>query len=180
MNKILNESLDYKDLVGQIKPTISVDEYKSKIGNDDEIVTIAFTVKGQQASEDLVDWFERGYDYVLDSDVSDGQVSKGYYLVFVEMNRRTTVPERIVEMIEDLETLTQLPLEEWTIIIDKEEYEASIEQLKKVIILSPSQYRKIHNEDINEMRNRAGLEPMKLFQNEPDQLLKDYISKAGL
>lgn len=180
MNKILNESLDYKDLVGQIKPTISVDEYKSKIGNDDEIVTIAFTVKGQQASEDLVDWFERGYDYVLDSDVSDGQVSKGYYLVFVEMNRRTTVPERIVEMIEDLETLTQLPLEEWTIIIDKEEYEASIEQLKKVIILSPSQYRKIHNEDINEMRSRAGLEPMKLFQNEPDQLLKDYISKAGL
>ena len=55
MKNIINESLDYKDLMGQIDPTISVDEYKSKIGNDDEIVTLAFTVKGQQASEDLVD-----------------------------------------------------------------------------------------------------------------------------
>ena len=139
-----------------------------------------FTVKGQQASEDLVDWFERGYDYVLDSDVSDGQIKKGFYLVFVEMNRRTTVPERIVEMIEDLETLTQLPLNEWTIIVDKKEYEPNVTELKQVIILSPSQYRKIHDEDLNEMRNRAGLEPQKLFNNEPDQILKDYISKAGL
>ena len=39
---------------------------------------------------------------------------------------------------------------------------------------------KENEEDLNEMRNRAGLEPQKLFNNEPDQILKDYISKAGL
>ena len=179
MNKILTEGFDYKDLEGQLDPTITVDEYAANMGDDDEIVTLAFTVKGQQAAEDMVDWFERGYDYVLDAEVSDGQVSKGKYLVFVEMNRRTTVPERIVEMIEDLETLTQLQLDKWTIIIDKKEYKPEVELLKSVIILSPSKYRQIHEEDLNEMRNRAGLEPSKIFK-EQDSLLKDFISKAGL
>ncbi len=179
MTRILTEGFDYKDLEGQIDPTVSVDEYAANMGDDDEIVTLAFTVKGQQASEDLVDWFERGYDYVLDSEVSDGQVSKGKYLVFVEMNRRTTVPERIVEIIEDMETLTQLPVEDWTITVDKKEYKADVDQLKQVIILSPSKYRQMHEEDLNEMRNRAGLEPAKVFK-EQDSLLKDFISKAGL
>lgn len=179
MARILTEGFDYKDLEGQIDPKISVDEYAANMGDDDEIVTLAFTVKGQQASEDLVDWFERGYDYVLDSEVSDGQVSKGRYLVFVEMNRRTSVPERIIEMIEDMETLTQLPLEDWTIIVDKKEYKPDVQQLKQVIVLSPSKYRQVHEEDLNEMRSRAGLEPAKIFK-EQDSLLKDFISKAGL
>lgn len=179
MRKILKENLDFKDLVGQVTPTISVDEYAANMGDDDEIVTLAFTVKGQQASDDLVDWFERGYDYILDSEVSDGQVSKGKYLVFVEMNRRIAVPNRIIELIEDMETLTQIPLDEWTIIVDGEELKAEVEQLKQVLILSPSKYRQMHEEDLNEMRNRAGLVPHKVFK-EQDSLLKDFISKAGL
>lgn len=179
MNKIINEGFDHKDLDGQITPTIAVDEYSANMGDDDEIVTLAFTVNGQQVGEDLVDWFERGYDYVLDSEVSDGQISKGKYLVFVEMNRRTTVPERIVELIEDMETLTSIPLSKWTIIVDKKEYKADVEQLKQAIILSPSKYRQMHEEDLNEMRSRAGLEPHKIF-NEQDSILRDFISKAGL
>lgn len=179
MKTIINESLDYNDLKGQIDPTISVDEYSASMGDDDEIVTLAFTVKGQQASEDLVDWFERGYDYILDAEVSDGQISKGKYLVFVEMNRRTTVPEHIIELIEDMETLTALPLEDWVITIDKKDYKAEIEQLKSVIILSPSKYRQTHEEDLNEMRHRAGLDHRKVFK-EQDGLLKDFLSKAGL
>lgn len=179
MNKILTEGLDYRDLKGQIDPTITVDEYAANMGDDDEIVTLAFTVKGQQASEDLVDWFERGYDYVLDAEVSDGQVSKGKYLVFVEMNRRTTVPERIIELIEDMQTLTDLPLSDWTIIIDKTEYSADVEQLKQVIILSPSKYRQSHEEDLNEMRHRAGIDHHNVFK-EQDSLIKDFLSKAGL
>jgi hypothetical protein len=179
MNKILTEGFDYKDLVGVMMPTISVDEYAANMGDDDEIVTLAFTVKGQQASDDLTDWFERGYDFVLDSEVSEGQVSKGKYLVFVEMNRRNAVPDRIIELIEDLQTLTQLPLEDWVITVGDKEYKADAEVLKSVIILSPHQYRLSKESDLNEMRNRAGLEPQKIFR-EQDSLLKDFISKAGL
>ena len=89
---IINEGLDYHDLEGIVMPVLSVDEYSAQMGKDSEIVTLAFTVNNKKAGEDLSDWFERGYDFVLDAQVSDGELSTGKYLVFVEMNRRTTVP----------------------------------------------------------------------------------------
>ena len=55
----LNENLDHHDMVGQINSLVTVDEYKAKAGGDDEIITLSFIIKGQQASQDLVDWFER-------------------------------------------------------------------------------------------------------------------------
>jgi hypothetical protein len=76
-------------------------------------------------------------------------------------------------------TLTDLPLKEWTIIVNDEKYDADIEQLKSVIILSPHQYRLENEEDLNEMRNLSGLEKKKIF-SEPDTELKNYLAKAGL
>jgi hypothetical protein len=179
MKRILTEGLDYHDLVGQIEPIVRVDEYVAKMGDDDDIVTLSFTVKGQQVGEDLVDWLERGYDFVLDAQVSDGEITPGKFLVFVELDRRTTVPEKICEMIEDMNTLTDLPLKEWTIIVDDTEVDADVQQMKSVMILSPVEYRKLHEEDLNEMRNLSGLETKKMY-DKPDALLKDYLSKAGL
>jgi hypothetical protein len=72
------------------------------MGKDSEIVTLAFTVKSEAAGNDLSDWFERGYDWVLDAQVSEGEIKPGQYLVFVEMNRRSSVPKRIIELLEDL------------------------------------------------------------------------------
>lgn len=179
MNKQLNEGFDYHDLVGQVTPLLSVDEYSAKMGTDDEIVTLAFTVKGRQASEDLVDWLERGYDWLLDAQVSEGELTPGKYAVFVEMDRRSNVPERLVELIEDMITLTDLPLKEWTIKVKDEDYDAEVGQLKSVMILSPHEYRKENETELNEMRNRAGLEPHKIY-GEQDTLLKNFLAKAGL
>ena len=179
MRKILVEGFDYHDLVNQIEPKVSVDEYSAKMGDDDEIVTLAFIVKGKQASEDLVDWFERGYEWILDAQVSDGELTPGKYLVFVEINRRSKSPDRIIELIEDLETLTDLPLKEWTITVDEEDYDSNVEELKSVMILSPHDYRQQKEDGLNEMRECAGMEPHKIY-NEKDSLLKDFIAKAGL
>jgi len=110
MSVILNEGLDYHDLEGQMVPKVTVDEYAAHMGKDSEIVTLAFIIKNKQAGDDLCDWFERGYDFVLDAQVSEGEISPGKYLVFVEMNRRSTVPARIIELLEDLTTLTDLKL----------------------------------------------------------------------
>lgn len=179
MSKILNEGFDYHDLVNQVLPEITVDEYAAKMGDDDEIVTLAFTVKGRQVGEDLVDWFERGYDWVLDAQVSDGEISSGKYLVFVEMDRRTSVPERICELVGDMETLTDLPLKDWTINYEDNQYDCDATQLKSVMILSPHEYRKIKETDLNEMRNLSGMNQKKIY-SQPDSMLKDFIAKAGL
>jgi hypothetical protein len=179
MAKILLEGFDYHDLVGQMVPEITVDEYAAKMGSDDEIVTIAFTVKGRQVGEDLVDWLERGYDYVLDAQVSEGEISPGKFLVFVELNRRTSVPERICEMIEDLKTLTDMPLKDWTVTVNDEDYDADVDQLKSVIILSPQKYREVKETDLNEMRELSGVGAKKMYGT-PDATLKEFLAKAGL
>ncbi len=179
--RIINEGLDYLDMVDQIEPTVSVDEYSAKMGKDSDIVTLAFIVKSEAAGNDLVDWFERGYDWILDASISEGELSPGKYLVFVEMKRRTKVPERIVELIDDLETLTDLKATEWTVNIDEEEYDADEDLLKQKITISPHEYRE-ENEDeteLNEMRHRAGLNTVNLH-GEPDSELKAFISMAGL
>ena len=141
MKTIINEGLDYHDLEGQMDPIVSVDEYASTMGKDSDIVTLAFTIHSEQAGKDLVSWFERGYDWVLDASVSEGEVSRGKYLVFVELNRRAAVPGRIIELIDDLYTLTDLPLKDWNIRIDKEDHPADIEILKQFIITSKTMFR---------------------------------------
>jgi len=180
MNKrIIVEGLDYLDMVGQVNPVVSVDEYKAKMGKDSDIVTLAFLVNSKAAGDDLVDWFERGYDWILDCSVSDGELRPGKYLVFVEMKRRIAVPERIIELIEDLETLTDLPLKDWTIEVDEEEYEPEVEVLRQVITTSPHEYRIKEESELNEMRKRSGIDTVKLYGT-PDNELKNYISMAGL
>ena len=178
---IVNEGLDYMDMEHQIEPYVSVDEYSAKMGKDSDIVTLAFIVKSEAAGNDLVDWFERGYDWILDSNLSEGELSPGKYLVFVEMKRRTKVPERIVELIDDLETLTGMKADEWVVNIDEQDYSADTEILKKVITISPHEYREENEneKELNEMRHRAGLDTVSNY-GEPDSELKAFISMAGL
>jgi hypothetical protein len=56
--------------------------------------------------------------------------------------------------------------------------------LKDAITISPHEYREEHEDDeegaeLNEMRQRAGLEPSKRF-GEPDSELKAFKAMAGL
>jgi hypothetical protein len=96
------------------------------------------------------------------------------------MNRRSTVPERIIELITDLETLTDLPLKDWTIIIDDEEYEPDESIIKQKITISPHEYRKdVENEEeLNEMREIAGLSTKPIHQQ--DEYIRKIKSMAGL
>ena len=177
----LNEGLDYHDMRGQIEPEISVDEYAAKLGEDSDIVTLTFMLKSKEASKDLVSWLEIGYDYILDASVSDGELEPGKWLVFLEMKRRSNVPEKIVQILKDLETLTDRPLKDYTVKVDDETYDADEDMLKQVIILTPNQYKKEKGEDeeLNEMRQIAGL-PNKKVYTDIDMEIKDYMNKAGL
>jgi hypothetical protein len=187
MNKqIINEGLDYMDMVYQVEPELSVDEYAAKMGKDSDIVTLAFIVNSEAAGDDLVDWFERGYDWVLDASISEGELSPGKYLVFVEMERRSKTASRIIELLEDLETLTGLSLDDWSIEVEGEAYGADKDKLKEVIAISPHEYREEHEDEdgedgaeLNEMRQRAGLDTVNKF-SEPDSELKAYKAIAGL
>jgi hypothetical protein len=176
-------ALDYMDLEGQLKDKITIDEYAAKMGKDSDIVTITFTVHSKLAAQDLVTWFERGYDFVLDASISDGEIESGKWLVFVEMSRRSKVPNRIITLLEDLETLTGIEVGDWIVEIDNNEYEASEEILKEKMILNPNEYKdKKDSEeeepetDLNEMRLRAGLDVKTSYVE--DEYIKNLKSIA--
>lgn len=179
--EIINEGLDYHDLKGQIEPICSVDEYVAKLGDDSNIVTLTFILKSKEAAEDLTSWFELGYDFVLDASVSEGQLSPGKWLVFVEMKRRSNVPKKIVELLTDLKTLTDINITDWTVKVDEHDYDAEVDTLKQVITLTPEQYKleKGNEGELNEMRQIAGLDTKNIYDN-IDEEIKKYISNAGL
>lgn len=189
--KQINEALDYHDFVGEVQPEVTVDEYAAKMGKDKDIVTLTFVVKSKLCGKDLVKWLEGGYDFILDASLSTGQIDTGKWLVFAEMHRRTATPERIVEILEDLQTLTDIKLDDWTVIVNEEEHKADADVLKNVIILSPKEYAKIKrreakDEELNKMRDIAGLaRPSDEEYDEenelgPDAELKEFINRAGL
>lgn len=181
MKHILKEGLDYHDLEGMMDSIVTVDEYSAKMGKDSDIITLAFTVYSEMAGKDLAEWLERGYDWVLDASVSEGELAPGKWLVFVEINRRSTVPQRLIDLIKDLKTLTGIDTTEWTVIVNDEEHDADVDTLKQVITISPHDYR-IENEkedELNEMRTIAGISSKPLY-DEQDVELKNFKAIAGL
>ncbi|MFY8212163.1 MAG: hypothetical protein ACOVLB_05795, partial [Candidatus Nanopelagicus sp.] len=89
------------------------------------------------------------------------------------------VPERIIEMLDDLKTLTSLDLADWKIKINGDEIAVDQDLIKQNIVLSPHQYRINTETDLNELREMAGVEPHKMFK-EQDAELRAYKAIAGL
>ena len=58
-NKQLNEGLRKGDLYDLIDPNISIDRYKSKMGDDDQIVVVSLKAMHKEAAKDLVDFIDR-------------------------------------------------------------------------------------------------------------------------
>lgn len=177
-NQLLSEGLEYKDMVGMMKPTIHIDEFSSKMGDDDDIVVASFFLRSKTAAEDLANWFEKGYDWVLDADISPGEIKPGRYLVYIEIRRRSSAGRHLAGAISDLETLTEFKPTDWTMHYKGKDLPFNQDDFDKTVPLSPKEYRKQHEGDLNEMRSAAGIEPVQLYTRERDIL--QLQSAAGI
>ena len=102
---MINESLKAADLRHFVKKVIEIDNFKSKIGDDEDIVTISFTVDHEDPAKDLENFIEMGFDFVLDADVSPGELDDGTYKVYVELERNRHVAEQIREILNGVEKI---------------------------------------------------------------------------
>jgi hypothetical protein len=102
----LNESLYANDLKDLVSETFTVDRFKSKMGNDADIVVLGFRVKEKNPALDLVEFIERGYTYILDADMSTGEEHDGQYQVFVELERNQQLPENLKHLLDGVSKLT--------------------------------------------------------------------------
>ena len=175
----LFESLEFKDMEGLLKPTIHVDEFSSKMGDDDDIIVVSFFLRDAQAAKDLMNWFEKGYDFVLDADRSPGELKPNRYLVYVEIRRRSTAGGNVETLLSDLNTLTEFDVSDWTMHYKGKEVPFSRDEFDKLVPLTPRAYRERYEKDLNEMRSQAGL-PTKRIYDESDKELQAIQSAAGI
>lgn len=102
----LKEALHKNDLEFLVSNIFEIDSYASKMGTDKDIVVLSFTVEDREPAQDLVNFIERGYPFVLDADATPGELKDGKYKVFVEMERNRHVPEQIIEILDGMQRIT--------------------------------------------------------------------------
>jgi hypothetical protein len=158
----LKEGLEQGDLKRLVSSKIAIDEYKSKMGSDEEIVVVSFTLQGKEPALDLVNFIEKSYEWVADADVSSGEVFDGSYIVFVEIERTPDIAEQIVELLEDLERLTEYEVNDWKIEYakTKQTIEPNVQSLKAAIPGTPHEYRTIvkrQSNEIDQLKTAAGI-----------------------
>ena len=175
----LTEGMEYKALTGLVKPLIMIDAFESKMGEDADIIVLSFYVRDDKASKDLSNWFESGYQEVLDSDTSPGELKPNRYLVYVELRRRTNVPKIVNMLLGDLDSLTEFEPKDWQMKYEGKTVPFSLDNFSKLVPLSPEAYRESHEEDLNEMRRAAGLDEKAIYDDYSPEV-KAMQAIAGL
>jgi hypothetical protein len=156
----LFEGLETGDLARLIHPELHIDEFKSKLGDDQDVIVLSFKVDAKEPASDLVSFIEKGYDWVLDADISSGEMDDGSYIVFVELDRTESAPEDIMDLMSDLMNLTDQEINEWRVRYYKAHKETtlSLESLHDLIPLSPEAYEKDYgHEEIDKLKAIAGV-----------------------
>lgn len=155
-------SLRINDLHDLVDHIVEIDSYKSKMGNDSDIITVAFSAKTKESATDLSSFFERGYPFVLDADVTAGEQSDGTYKVFVEIEREKDAVSQIIEMADGVKNLTGLEGLKYRYYKNFSSHDLTQESLGETLPVSSDDYGiKVNESNLNnykEFFNRSFLE----------------------
>ena len=157
---MLFEGLEQNDLKRLVHHEMHIDEFKSKLGRDEDVCVVSFKVTDRAPSTDLVDFIEKGYDWVIDADVSSGEMDDGDYIVFVECERTIDTPRNIIKMMNDVINITGQKLSDWRVRYykDQTDHPLTIASLDKLIPQTPEEYEKRYgNRDIDKLKTAAGM-----------------------
>lgn len=134
-------SLKNLDLRGTILPKISIDEFEPKAGDTDAVIVVAFYMLDQNPADDLNTFIQRGFIDTVDVEVSPNTDEDGNYLVFVEMERNETFPEKFKALIKDVENVAgKLDWRVVTYLSDEQEFTYNDPAIYKYVITNPEDY----------------------------------------
>ena len=146
--KLVNEGLKAGDLEGVVNKQFSIDQFKSKMGDDKNILVLGLVVDGQAPAKDLERFAEVGYKSVLDADATPGTLEDGKHRVFIEFARSPEVIGQIMAFLEDLKKLTNIEEFEYTYHKNEKPTMVSAGTLGEAIPTTPEAYE----QRVNEMR----------------------------
>jgi hypothetical protein len=154
LSKQINESIQNNDLTDLISPVVSIDQYKSKLGDDKEIVVLGIKIKDKSPADDLSQFLETGHN-ALDVDISPGPDVDGWYTVFVELERNSQLFDRIDAILQDAQRADN-SVQQWSF----NSYESDVTQqwskqaFADGVISSSYDYVVKHNPDAKEISER--------------------------
>lgn len=169
--KKLFEGLEHGDLKRLIHNELHIDEFKSKLGADEDTVVVSFKVKGKEPAQDLVNFIEKGYEWVIDADVSSGEMDDGDFIVFIECDRSPKLAQDLMDMMGDIMNITNQEPEDWRVryYTGQEDHALDVDTLRKIIPSTPEEYQrqfahkdkdeehKEKDSDLDDMRSAAGI-----------------------
>lgn len=168
----LNESLKAGDLKLMIDNIFEVDSYASKMGEDQDIVVLSFTINEHAPAQDLVKFIENGYDFVLDADVTPGELEGGHYKVFVEIERNRRIAEQIQEILYGLKDLTEINDFKFRYYKSFHSVDATLQTLEEVIPKSKDDYQiTIQENTMNNFSNFFGRSYLESVSVEQDDIV---------
>jgi hypothetical protein len=138
---MINENLRADDLRDLVKKVFEIDNFKSKIGRDEDIVTLSFTVDQDDAAKDLENFFEMGYSFILDADCTPGETDDGTYKVFVELERNRHTAELINELVQGVEKITGMDDMRFRYFKNFKSHSATLENLEALVPKDKNSYR---------------------------------------
>lgn len=175
----LFEGLKAKDLKYFVSNTFTIDRYKSKMGEDKDIVVLGFDVNAKHPAIDLMEFIEKGYNFVLDSDMSSGEEHDGKYRVFVELERTYNLPNQLQSLLNGMSQLTDNY--DWHFKYQKSKaiIPFSREKIVEQIPLNSDDYEKklleMKNTAVNKFFNQGALDGVFLDENNVLTFKKPYF-----
>ena len=150
MNNLYEGSLRTGDLKMLVSHIFEVDRYKSKMGSDGDVVVVSFTVDNREVAEDLMSFLEKGYQFVLDADVSPGELSNGRYKVFLELERTRRVYDQLADIIYGVGKLASIPQFKFRYYKNFNSIDATVENFKSHIPATESEYNLKRSQNVME------------------------------
>lgn len=170
MHELTESSLHKGDLRNLVSNIFEIDSYSSKMGEDKDIITLSFTVESRAPSDDLISFIEKGYKFVLDADMSPGELSNGKYRVFVEIKRDNSAIDNLLDLLYGLEKLTDISNFKFRYYKSFNSEDATKENLEHSIPLSPEEYEiKIKEqtfENFQNFFNKSYLESIEMLDDQ--------------
>ena len=157
-------TVKYAEMENLVTPTISIDQYKPKIGEPNETVVVAFEVAFEQPAKDLSNLIETDVIETLDVDVSDGPNADGKYMVFVEFDRNKDLYEGIMNIVKIASQVTAITEWKYNFYKGTDSADLTAENLAETVLDNSEEYVLRYsnddtetNESLDRVKELAGL-----------------------
>lgn len=151
------------DLKNVLLKKLSIDEFEPKTGDAKDVLVLGFQVTESNVGEDLYGFLNGAVVEVRDIEVSPNPNDDGYYMVFVEMDRKEGVVENIKTLIRDAERLAGKIAWEAKTYLNDDYLPLSEDEIYEYIITDPANYV---TRDEFETRRAAQIEEQKRLEEE--------------